>query len=86
MYCEVITVSLVNIHSYTFVFLVMRTFKIYSLSNFHIYNAIYCSHRAEQFISLLYMSSVFLGPECLEGKDHSSVPQAFCVPTAGRDI
>ena len=39
----VITISLVNIHchnSYKIIFLVMRTFKIYSLSNFQICNTV----------------------------------------------
>ena len=38
-----ITVNLINIHyhhSYTFFSLVMRTFNIYFLSNFQIYNTI----------------------------------------------
>lgn len=38
-----IRVNLINIHyhhSYTFCFLVMRTFNIYFLSNFQVYNAI----------------------------------------------
>ena len=39
----IITISLVNIHpltQFTDLFLVMRTFKIYSLSNFQIYTTV----------------------------------------------
>ena len=39
----IITISLVNIHpltQFTDLFLVMRTFKIYSLSNFQIYDTL----------------------------------------------
>ena len=42
IYCDMITVGLTDIHHrHTYnVFLVMRAFKIYSLSKFQIYNAI----------------------------------------------
>lgn len=38
IYCQIITISLANIHhhSYDFFFLVMRTLKIYSLNDFQI--------------------------------------------------
>lgn len=56
--CEMMTtISLTSVtfHSLYNVFLVMRTFKVYTLSNFHIYNIINCSHHALYYTPVTYL-------------------------------
>ena len=54
-YCKMITtMSLVNIHHhrYRFFFLLKRTFKIYSLSNFQV-----CNTELSTIVNMLYVTS-----------------------------
>ena len=53
----IIVIRLVNIHHYTelqFLFLLMRTFKIYSPSNFQIYNTVSLT-----IVTVLYVQPFF---------------------------
>ena len=54
IYCEMIAIGLTDIrHRHTYnVFLVMRTFEIYSLSKFQIYNAVLLTT-----VTMLYSTS-----------------------------
>ena len=54
IYCEMIAIGLTDIrHRHTYnVFLVMRTFKIYCLSKFQIYNAVLLTT-----VTMLYSTS-----------------------------
>jgi len=61
IYCETITITLVNIHPLTklqeFFSSVRRTFTAYSLSTFQIYNSVVSySHQAAYYILRVYSS------------------------------
>lgn len=80
MYCEmIISLSLVNIGHHTqlkFFLVILRTFKIYSLSNFRIYNTVLLT-----IVPILYILMTYFITEslCTVILPASTMPYAWCM-------
>ena len=81
IYCEIIiTISLVNIHKHmdVSIFLMMRTFKIYSMCNFQICNKVLLTIVTMLYIPYLFMTrSLYLFTSFISCSHHQSLGRIF---------